>query len=275
MPELPEVETVARGLASQIRGCHIQTVALHRSGLRYPFPAGFAQGLSGRRVRAVGRRAKYILVELDNQTSWVIHLGMSGKLLYSSEAAPPMDKHEHVRLTLEGGATLLYQDPRRFGAMELIATTDLPRHAWFAHLGPEPLQASADDIWPSISASRAPIKQRIMDAGVVVGVGNIYASEALFRAHIHPLTPSCALSRDQWDTLFDAIREVLEAAISSGGSTLRDYVRSSGDVGYFQHHFRVYGRDSKPCEQCHTPIAKLVQAGRSSFYCPTCQPKIS
>lgn len=275
MPELPEVETVARGLATQLVGRRIQSALLRRDGLRYPFPTGFAEGLVSREVKRITRRAKYILVALEGEKTWITHLGMSGKLLYYQGKIESVDKHEHVRLTLDNGAILAYIDPRRFGAMDLANTADLQAHRWLSRLGPEPLEVGADAVWPGISASSTPIKQRIMDAEVVVGVGNIYASEALFRAGIHPLSPSSSLTEKQWSILFSAIQDVLKEAIISGGSTLRDYVRSSGDVGYFQHRFRVYGRDSKACGQCSTPIAKLTQAGRSSFYCPSCQPKIS
>lgn len=275
MPELPEVETVCRGIAPLVIGATIEHVALYRADLRTPFPVNFATLLQGRQVMAVTRRAKYILIHLDDGGVWLVHLGMSGRVLLGESAQTPRDKHDHVEVMFSNGEKLRYQDPRRFGVMTHLHALELHEHPMLAHLGPEPLGDSFDatTLQHALKHKKVAIKLAIMQQEVVVGVGNIYASESLFRAGIHPQTPACEVALDALTRLVTAIKEVLVAAIQSGGSTLRDYVRSDGGLGYFQHEFAVYGRDGAPCVRCGSMIERITQGGRSTFYCPQCQPK--
>jgi formamidopyrimidine-DNA glycosylase len=276
MPELPEVETIRTGLEPVLMGKIIAEVLLRRPDLRIPFPPFMVEVLSGTRIEHLGRRSKYLLLALSNQQTLIIHLGMSGKIIYHpTPPAAPYGKHDHVVFKFEGGQELVYNDARRFGLMTLCPTSDLPQHALFIHLGVEPLE---DDFTPAqfyaqLQKKKSAIKQVIMDASVVVGVGNIYASESLFRSNIHPSLPANLLTKKQVATLQKNIRVVLQEAIASGGSTLRDYVRSDSGLGYFQHNFRVYGRENSPCITCGTWIERIVQQGRSTFFCPQCQGK--
>lgn len=273
MPELPEVETVCRGLATSVTGKKVERVLVRNAALRTPVAKDFAGNLQHATLLNVSRRAKYALIECSNKTTLVIHLGMSGSVVIHERAPDIFQKHDHVVLYLSDGSAAVYNDPRRFGLMLLCPTPSLQQHALFAHLGPEPLSKewSAADLFASFQGKKAAIKTVIMDQQVVVGVGNIYASEALFEAGIHPARPAASATKAEAKKLHKAIRNVLEAAIKSGGSTLRDYVRSSGEAGYFQHHFRVYDKESQACETCGTPISSIRQAGRSSFYCNLCQ----
>lgn len=273
MPELPEVETVCRGLGPHLEGRRVARVDVRRRDLRVPLAADFEQELEGARVQAVRRRAKYILCATDRGSLWVTHLGMSGRMLYHApgvEVAP--QKHDHLLLTLEDGARLVFNDARRFGFSGLVGEAEMHVHPWFSHLGVEPLEEafSAAYLLAGAEGRRQPVKNFIMDQRVVVGVGNIYASEALYHAKIRPDRPACEVTDAEAARLVAAIREVLAAAIASGGSTLRDYVRSSGDVGSFQHRFTVYGRDGTSCA-CGGCIRRVVLGGRASFYCPDCQ----
>lgn len=274
MPELPEVETVRRGLEPRLVGQRIVTIETMRPDLRRPFPPKLAKTLEGARIVHVRRRAKYLLIETDRGQTALVHLGMSGKMLFKDARPNEFDKHDHLLMVLENGHAVVFNDARRFGLWELAETKDLAEHPLLAHLGPEPLSKSFDAAYlhAALSKRGGPVKPALMDQALVVGVGNIYASEALFRAKIHPALPGKSLTAVQTKALAPAIKAVLEDAIHSGGSTLRNYVRSDGDVGHFQHHFSVYGRTGKPCPVCTTPIEQFTQAGRSTFFCSNCQP---
>jgi formamidopyrimidine-DNA glycosylase len=273
MPELPEVETILRGLAPLIERRSITDAVCRRSGLRWPFPERFAERLAGAHILQLGRRSKYLLATLSSDETLLIHLGMSGKLLYYPASPPPLTTHDHVVFTLSDGATLLYNDPRRFGAMLLHETAALSGHPLLAALGPEPLEAefTAAFLKQKLGSSRRTLKTALMDAHVVVGVGNIYASEALFRARLSPLRAAGSLTRKECTALVHAVQSVLTEALASGGSTLRDYVRSSGDVGGFQHYFQMYNRENLPCPTCKSSIARQIIGGRSSYFCRRCQ----
>ena len=273
MPELPEVQTVVNGLEATITGERIASVTLYRKDLRFPFPPGFVKALEAHTIKAITRRAKYIVMQLSGGTSLLIHLGMTGKLLYLPESPEKTSKHDHVLFTFASGKALLYNDARRFGFMDLAETKSLSDHQRLHHLGVEPLDRAftGKALRELLKGKKVAIKQALMNAETIVGVGNIYASEALFRAKIHPKREAGNLTARESTLLAQSIQAVLNDAIASGGSTLRDYVRSSGDVGYFQHHFNVYGRTGKPCVVCAAKIAKITQGGRSTFYCPECQ----
>jgi len=272
MPELPEVETVRRGLAPALEGRTITRVEQNRADLRIPFPDGFAQKLTGRRIIEIGRRAKYLLLHLDNSTIWLIHLGMSGRVLVDRATDAANKKHDHLVVFFDDGKRLVYHDARRFGLMTLLDAAESETHPLLSHLGPEPLAAGFDAAYLSgrMQGKKIDIKQCVMDQRVVVGVGNIYACEALHRARTSPFVPASHVAPD-CGPLVEAIRVILQEAIASGGSTLRDYVRSSGDIGYFQHAFRVYGREGEACTTCKTPIERKVQGGRPTFFCIECQ----
>lgn len=269
MPELPEVEVVCRGLAPVV-GRRIVGVYCHRQALRYPLPD--LAGLAGCGVSGIRRRAKYLLFDLDDGRVLVWHLGMTGQFhLLSAQAEVAL--HEHVQLDLDNGCSLRYRDARRFGYAGLMAAGDVMGHPWFAKLGPEPLDDGFDaaHLRAFCRGRKAPVKSVIMDAGCVVGVGNIYAAESLFRAGIHPGRAAGRISQQRLAVLVCAIRQVLAEAIAAGGSTISDFVRADGKPGYFAHSFQVYGRDGQPCLCCGSVIRRMVQAGRSSFYCPHCQ----
>ena len=271
MPELPEVETVCRGLAVALEGRRMIAVEVRRPDLRRPFPPDFARRLTGRRVLRVARRAKYFLFELDD--GWVLlgHLGMSGRMLVGPADDTPPGRHDHVILLTDDGHRVVFCDPRRFGLMDLVPAGDLAAHPLLAALGPEPLEDSFT--WAvlekNIAGRRGPIKTVLLDQTVVAGIGNIYASEALFRAGILPTREACSLSAAQGRKLVTAIRTVLNQAIRAGGSSLRDHRQTSGELGYFQHSFAVYDREGEACPSCtcRTGIRRIVQGGRSSFYC--------
>lgn len=269
MPELPEVETVLRGLAPHITGRRLAGARVGDPRLRWPVPEGLDERLRGRDIRSCRRRAKYLLLELDEETL-ILHLGMSGSLRLLTHPPPP-DRHDHVDLLLEGGACLRLRDPRRFGAVLLAA--DPRHHPLLVGLGVEPLSDTFNGDWLHAASRgrKAPAKAFLMDARQVVGIGNIYANEALFQAGIDPRTAIGRLSRARCLALADTIKDVLHRAIAAGGSTLRDFVDSQGEPGYFQQTYQVYGRTSQPCRCCGTPIRSLRQSGRGTFYCPACQ----
>jgi formamidopyrimidine-DNA glycosylase len=270
VPELPEVETTRRGLVPHMRGQRIEAVIVRNHALRWPIPRDLAKQVCGRTVRGVERRGKYLLI--DCGVGWMIlHLGMSGSLRVVPETTPA-GKHDHVDLVLSSGMVARLTDPRRFGAL-LWEAGDPHLHPLLAKLAPEPLGAEFDAAWlhARTRGRRAAIKAVVMDSHVVVGVGNIYASESLFRAGIHPSLAAGRVSLLRCNTLVAAIRETLAAAIEAGGSTLRDYVGAEGDPGYFQHTYFVYGRQGEPCRVCGTTIKALRQAQRSTFFCPVCQ----
>ncbi len=270
MPELPEVEITLRGLEPRLAGHRVAGVAIRHPQLRWPVPGNLPRLLPGQTIRALHRRAKYLLVEFDHGTL-ILHLGMSGSLRILPRGVPP-DKHDHFDLILDDGNLLRLRDPRRFGAV-LWHEGDGAQHPLLKHLGPEPLLTEFDAayLYGAIHGRTVAIKQAIMDSHVVVGVGNIYANEALFRAGIRPQRASNRVSKLQCAGLVQAIRQTLRAAIRAGGSTLRDFVNSAGEPGYFQQHYWVYGRAGEACKKCGTPIRQVRQAQRSSFYCPHCQ----
>jgi formamidopyrimidine-DNA glycosylase len=270
MPELPEVETAMRGLEARLVGREIVDFAQHRADLRFPLPPALPERLVGCRILGFSRRAKYILARLDNDHSLLLHLGMSGRLLFDGEAAGP---HEHLTFRFDDGTTLRYVDPRRFGMLDLVAEAGLEGHPRLASLGLEPLAPDFDGkaLKRVLEGRISPIKTAIMNQKLVVGVGNIYACESLFKARLSPQRPAEGLSAAACRRLADTIRAVLLAAIEAGGSSLRDYVQTDGELGYFQHHFEVYGRADKPCPACHRPIRTSVQANRTTFHCSHCQ----
>lgn len=282
MPELPEVETVRRGLAPVMVGQRIAQARVNREGLRWPFPARMAGRLAGASVLGLRRRSKYILADLSTGETLLIHLGMSGRMLVSGaplgvfhQPHPAPEKHDHVVLTMASGTRITFNDARRFGAMDLVPTATADEHPLLARLGPEPLGNGFDGPYLAgrLAGRNTPIKSALLDQHIVAGLGNIYACEVLHRAGLHPATRAGALPAPRVAALVPIIREVLEEAITAGGSSLRDYRQADGELGYFQHRFRVYDRADAPCltPGCPGTIARLVQAGRSSFYCPTCQ----
>ncbi|MCI2400229.1 bifunctional DNA-formamidopyrimidine glycosylase/DNA-(apurinic or apyrimidinic site) lyase [Aliiroseovarius subalbicans] len=282
MPELPEVETVRRGLAPVMEGQMITRADVRREGLRWPFPDRMAERLTGARVLRLGRRSKYILADLDTGETAIIHLGMSGRMLISGTELgkfhhdhPAPEKHDHVVIDMENGARVTFNDARRFGAMDLCATDAVNDHKLIATLGPEPLGNDFNDSYlvEALKGKNTPIKSALLDQGIIAGLGNIYVCEVLYRAHIHPARKSGRIAAGRIAGLVPIIRDVLSEAIESGGSSLKDYRQADGELGYFQHAFRVYGREGAPCqgEGCGGTIARIVQGGRSSFYCPQCQ----
>jgi formamidopyrimidine-DNA glycosylase len=269
MPELPEVETVVRGLSPLLLGRRLTRVVARRPDLRWPLPDDLAQRLSGAVVTALHRRAKYGLLETDRGDTLIFHLGMSGKF-HRLNGGPGL--HDHVLFELPG-LTLAYNDHRRFGSMHLAPTAGVADHPLLARLGPEPLSDAFSPGWlASQAAGRSTsIKALILDQRTVAGIGNIYACEALFQAGIDPARKAGAVSARRLSGLVAALKETLARAIEAGGSTLRDHARVSGELGYFQHGFRAYGRDGQPCPVCGGAIRRRVQSGRSSFLCPACQ----
>jgi formamidopyrimidine-DNA glycosylase len=282
LPELPEVETVRRGLEPVLAGRRIEAAEVRRADLRWPLPEGLAARLAGARVLALARRSKYLLAELSTGETWLVHLGMSGRILVSGAVLgafhhehPAPAAHDHVVLELEGGLRVTFNDPRRFGHMDLVATAAAAAHPLLAGLGPEPLGNGfhEDYLVDRLRGRRAPVKTALIDQRLVAGLGNIYAAEALHRAGIAPSRRAGRIAAPRVARLVTAIREVLTEAIAAGGSSLRDFRQTGGELGYFQHSFRVYGRAGEPCLRpgCAGTVRRIVQAGRSSFYCPACQ----
>ena len=282
MPELPEVETVRRGLLPVMEGRIITNASVNRPDLRWPFPDSMAARLSGKRVLSLRRRSKYILADLDSGETLIIHLGMSGRMLVSGAMLgdfhhdhPAPAKHDHVVLDMAGGARVTFNDARRFGSMDLIATSAADTHLLLRNLGPEPLgnAFSGPYLVDRLKFRNTPIKSALLDQGTVAGLGNIYVCEVLFRARINPARKAGQIAAARVAGLVPIIRDVLAEAIDAGGSSLRDYRQTDGALGYFQHAFKVYGREAAPCVApgCVSTIARIVQSGRSSFYCPTCQ----
>jgi formamidopyrimidine-DNA glycosylase len=285
MPELPEVETVRRGLEPVLVGARLARVEARRPDLRFPLPDGFVQRLTGARIERLDRRAKYLLAPLDRDETLVMHLGMSGRFEIEGAAAArpgrfalaqaPNPKHAHIVFETEAGDRVTFYDPRRFGYMDLIATATLAEHRWFKGLGPEPLGCGFDAkrLGRAAGGRAAPIKNLLLDQRVIAGLGNIYVCEALHRAGIAPERPAGKVPARKLKALAEAIRAVLAEAIEAGGSTLRDYAAADGSLGYFQHRFAVYGREGEPCLRagCRGRIERIVQAGRSSFACSRCQ----
>ncbi len=293
MPELPEVETVMRGLEPVMAGRRIERAEQRRADLRFPLPERFAERLGGRRVNALRRRAKYILADLDGEETLVMHLGMSGRFTIGHGGKDGRElgefvhdpggssKHDHVVLHMEGGASIVYNDVRRFGCMDLVETAWLDRHPLFAGLGIEPLggELTPEFLVKAAAGRKTDLKAFLLDQRIIVGLGNIYVCEALFRAGLSPTLQAGRLAAwgkaaaDARRVLVGEIVAVLEAALAAGGSTLRDYQHTDGSLGYFQHTFTVYGREGQACVTpgCGTIVRRRVQAGRSTFYCPACQ----
>ncbi len=269
MPELPEVETTRRGLEPRLLGKTIGTVEIRDRRLRWPVPEDLDARLAGKTLRSITRRGKYLLFDFGGLFQ-LVHLGMSGSLRFVGKGEPAT-VHDHVDWLFEGGETLRLRDPRRFGAV--LLTDDPENHPLLAHLGPEPLTGdfNAEHLYKACRGRRTAIKNLIMDSRIVVGVGNIYASESLFRAGIRPGRAAGRLTRAECAKLATAIKTTLQNAVNAGGSSLRDYVAADGEPGYFQLHTKVYDRAGLPCKVCGTPIKKLASGQRSTFYCPVCQ----
>eukprot|EP00435_Cladocopium_sp_Y103_P077828 s1_g1567.t1 len=298
MPELPEVETVRRGLEPSMAGRVIDRLEVRRPDLRFPFPKGFARKVSGQRVTSLSRRAKYLLIHIESGDVLLSHLGMSGRFTIcppegatnvpgvfthdGTTAAPDgTGKHDHVVFHMEDGTRIIYSDHRRFGYMDLIAEQALPHSKHLSALGPEPNgnAFSAQSLADALRGKKTPIKSALLDQSVVAGLGNIYVCEALFRAGISPRRTAATVAGKgpkptrRAERLAPLIRDVINEAIEAGGSTLRDYAQADGELGYFQHRFQVYGREGEPCltKGCTGRVTRIVQSGRSSFYCPSCQ----
>jgi formamidopyrimidine-DNA glycosylase len=271
MPELPEVETVRRGLQPALEGHRLTDVVQRRPDLRFPLPQRMPDRLRGRRVTHVGRRAKFILMELDNADVLIIHLGMSGRMTIHDGPPPPAERHDHVEFLTDAGVTIRFNDARRFGMIDLVGGDALATYPMLAGLGPEPLGNAFNEaaLSAALAGRRTPIKSALLDQRVVAGLGNIYVCEALWHAGISPRRGAHTIPGARAARLVPAIREVLEAAIEAGGSSLRDHVQVSGELGYFQHAWRAYGRENEPCgrEGCAGTIRRIVQSGRSTFYC--------
>jgi len=270
MPELPEVETVRRGLALKISGHRIVRVELHRPDLRRPFPPALAARLDGALIGALGRRGKYILIELDDDGLLLLHLGMSGRVT-AGNAAVAAAPHDHVVLTLDDGTVIRFNDARRFGTLDYVRRGEEHQHPLLAGLGPEPLEPGFDGAYltAKLAGKLTPIKAALLDQRIVAGLGNIYVCEALYRAGVSPRRLAGSIGRGRADRLAAAIRSVLYEAIAAGGSSLRDYVQADGELGYFQHHWAVYGREGEPCPGCNCTqgVRRIVQSGRSTFFC--------
>jgi len=288
MPELPEVETVMRGLEPVMVGQKIRYADIRRPDLRWPFPENMSQRLTGAKILRLHRRSKYILCDLDSGETLLIHLGMSGRMTISHARNESEDllgnfqykpstpaKHDHVILDMQAGARISFNDARRFGAMDLIETKNLFDHKLIKLLGPEPLgnEFNTPYLHSKCKGKTAPIKSALLDQRIVSGLGNIYVCESLWRAGINPKRLSGKVSRNKIDVLVPIIRNVLTEAISAGGSSLKDHRQTNGDLGYFQHSFAVYGREGKKCNSASCPelVKRIVQSGRSSFYCAKCQ----
>ena len=273
VPELPEIEVLRRSLEPRLLGRRFEQVEVLSPALREPLDRRtLRRRLEGRKILALGRRGKYLCIDVEGGSTLIVHLGMSGRLTLVPEAEP-REAHEHLAFRLDGGERLRLRDPRRFGLSFAAPTAGLERDPHFRHLGREPLDPplTGVDLARLAAGRRAPVKAFLMDATRVVGVGNIYATEALHRAGIHPARSIGRIAPARWDRLARAVVEVLESAIREGGTTLNDFTDGAGNEGYFQVSLAVYGRESKPCPRCGTSIRRLVQSCRSSFYCPRCQ----
>lgn len=275
MPELPEVETVRRGLVPVLEGRTITRAVAYRPDLRFPLPENLGAVVSGRTVIGIERRAKYLLIRLSGDMILLSHLGMSGRYRVYENDAPPLEPHDHVEFITDQGVVIRYNDPRRFGFIDLFSVAEAETHKLLAGLGPEPLSNAFDgpELARRLGDRRTSIKAALLDQRVVAGVGNIYACEALFRAGISPKRMARTVKGGRAEKLATAVRNVLNEAIAVGGSSLRDHRQTSGELGYFQHNFAVYGRAHEPCRGCNGAgmVKQMVQTGRSTFYCSRCQ----
>lgn len=282
MPELPEVETVRAGLAPVMERQTIANAQVNRPDLRWPLPENMAERLTGREVLRLSRRSKYILADLSGGETLLVHLGMSGRMVVSGDVLgrfahqhPAPEKHDHIVLDMSNGARITFNDPRRFGMMDLLPTDGAETHKLLASLGPEPLGNGFDEPYliGALRARNTPVKSALLDQKIVAGLGNIYVCEALFRASVSPRRKSGRISEPRIAALVPAIRQVLTDAIAAGGSSLRDFRQADGELGYFQHQFDVYGREGAPCKRsgCGGTVIRITQSGRSTFMCPHCQ----
>ncbi len=282
MPELPEVETVRRGLTPAMEGVVIARADVNRPDLRWPFPDRMAERLTGQRVERLRRRSKYIMADLSSGETLLVHLGMSGRMTVSGDPLgqfvhehPSAQKHDHVVFHMANGARITFNDPRRFGAMDLLQTATAEEHKLLSVLGPEPLGNDFDEqhLIDAFKGKNTPVKSALLDQGIVAGLGNIYVCEALYRGRVSPRRKAGQISKPRIAALVPIIRQVLQDAIDAGGSSLRDFRQADGELGYFQHSFDVYGREDEPCrtEGCGASIKRITQSGRSSFYCAQCQ----
>ncbi|EBA04755.1 formamidopyrimidine-DNA glycosylase [Rhodobacteraceae bacterium HTCC2150] len=282
MPELPEVETVRQGLLGAMDGATITKAEVNRPDLRWPFPENMAQRITGQKVLGLSRRSKYILVSLASGETLIIHLGMSGRMTVSGDPLgqfhhehPAPQKHDHVVFHMDNGAQVTFNDPRRFGAMDLATSDDIENHWLISKIGPEPLgnEFNAPYLVERLKTRAMPIKTALLDQQIVAGLGNIYVCEVLFRAGVSPQRKAKDISAKKIGALVPIIRDVLSEAIVSGGSSLKDYRQADGELGYFQHRFKVYDREGETClnDGCGTEISRIVQSGRSSFFCKKCQ----
>ncbi|MGB1236349.1 MAG: bifunctional DNA-formamidopyrimidine glycosylase/DNA-(apurinic or apyrimidinic site) lyase [Planktomarina sp.] len=282
MPELPEVETVRRGLLPVMEGVRIESVDVNRPDLRWPFPDGMAERLAGQAVTALRRRSKYILADLSSGETMILHLGMSGRILITGTKIgdffhdhEPTQKHDHVVFHMEGGTRVTFNDPRRFGAIDMGPTADIEAHPLLAKLGPEPMGNTFNEahLVTVFTGKNTPVKSALLDQRLVAGLGNIYVCEALFRTGIAPTRKAGKISKARVQSLVPVIRDVLGQAIEAGGSSLKDFKQTDGELGYFQHAFQVYDREDEPCLNtgCDAKIQRIVQSGRSTFFCPQCQ----
>ncbi|MEM9126659.1 MAG: bifunctional DNA-formamidopyrimidine glycosylase/DNA-(apurinic or apyrimidinic site) lyase [Pseudomonadota bacterium] len=282
MPELPEVETVRRGLSPAMEGVVIDKADVNRPDLRWPFPDRMSDRLSGQRVDRLRRRSKYILADLSGGQTLLIHLGMSGRMTVSGDPLgqfvhehPMPETHDHVVFHMANGARITFNDPRRFGAMDLMPTAKAEHHRLLSVLGPEPLGNDFHEhhLIDAFRGKNTPVKSALLDQGIVAGLGNIYVCEALYRAGVSPRRKAGQISARRVAALVPIIRQVLQEAIDAGGSSLRDFRQADGELGYFQHSFDVYGREGEPCKNqtCNGAVKRITQSGRSSFYCTQCQ----
>ena len=287
MPELPEVETVRRGLAPAMEGERFDKVEVRRGDLRWPLPKGFAQKLHGKLVEGLGRRAKYLLADLSSGDVLLMHLGMSGSFRVGKNSMPgtyyhersKSTAHDHIVFHMSNGTTVTFNDPRRFGSMKLVPRARLEQEPLLRALGPEPLgnEFDATMLAKACAGKKTSLKAALSDQRVVAGLGNIYVCEALFRARLSPKRQASTIAdrngrpNERAERLVEAIKAVLMDAIEAGGSSLRDHRRADGSLGDFQHNFRVYDREGEPCPACKGKIKRIVQVGRSTFYCPSCQ----
>ncbi|WP_293572955.1 bifunctional DNA-formamidopyrimidine glycosylase/DNA-(apurinic or apyrimidinic site) lyase [Phaeobacter sp.] len=282
MPELPEVETVRRGLSPAMEGAVITKATVNRPDLRWPFPERMADRLTGQRINSLRRRSKYILADLQSGETLLIHLGMSGRMTVSGDPLgqfahdhPQAEKHDHVIFDMDNGARITFNDPRRFGAMDLLDTATADQHKLLSVLGPEPLGNGFHEahLIEAFQGKNTPVKSALLDQGIIAGLGNIYVCEALFRAGISPKRKAGQIAAHRVASLVPIVKDVLSDAIAAGGSSLKDFRQADGELGYFQHSFDVYGREGEPCRRdgCNGTVGRIVQSGRSSFYCNNCQ----
>nr|WP_070961826.1 bifunctional DNA-formamidopyrimidine glycosylase/DNA-(apurinic or apyrimidinic site) lyase [Hyphomonas sp. Mor2] len=280
MPELPEVETVRRGLSPAMQDKRIERLDVHRADLRFPFPVQFRERVEGARILRMGRRAKFLVTELSTDEALIMHLGMSGRFTVNSAASADFHHdpgtnpaHDHVVFHMQDGATVTYNDPRRFGFMELWPIAQLDAYPRIAHLGPEPLSNGFSSAYLNeiLAGKTAPIKSVLLDQAVIAGLGNIYVCEALFRAGISPRRKAHSVAGKRAERLAPAINDVIAEAIAAGGSSISDFASASGELGYFQKHFHVYDREGSACDTCGATVQRIVQSGRSTFFCGTCQ----